>query len=214
MKLPKKTIEVKRYRQFADIIETLHPKTIVEIGTNTGVNAERMCREALKYEKEVHYTGYDLFEETTPELNVAEKNGKGAASEADVRARLSVIPGLTFELVKGNTRKTLHGTDIVADLVFIDGGHSVETIRGDYEAVKGSSVIVFDDYYTAGVDVSKFGCNDVVKSVPHELLPRIDTNNGTSIQMAAVGYSVKWADAFKRIREKDGIKSLAIWRPG
>ncbi len=210
----RRAIEVKRYRQFADIIETMQPKTIVEIGTNAGHNAERMCLEALKYQKEVHYTGYDLFEDTTPELNVAEKNGKGAARMADVEARLAAIQGLTFELVRGNTRKTLHGTEVIADLVFIDGGHSVETIRGDYEAVKGSSCIIFDDYYLAGVDTTKFGCNEVVRTTQHELLPRVDVNNGTSIQMAAVGYSVKWADAFKRIREKDGIKSLAIWRPG
>jgi uncharacterized Rossmann fold enzyme len=203
----------KRYRQLDEIIETMQPRKIVEIGTNAGVNAERMCKEALKYRDKIHYTGYDLFEEATPETNRAEKNGKGAAKEAEVAARLAKIPGLTFELVKGNTKTTLHGTDMVADLVFVDGGHSVETIRGDYEAIKGSACIVFDDYYVAGVDTAKHGCNELLKSLPHELMPRVDTHGGVSIQLATVGYSRKWADAFKRIRDKDGMKSVAIWRP-
>ncbi len=212
---PSKVVQVKRYRQFEEIIAVIRPATIIEIGTNRGDRAEYMCREALKYRDAVHYTGYDLFEDTTPELNELEKNKKPPTNEAEVRARLATIPGVTFELVKGNTRKTLHGTEIVADLVFIDGGHSVETIRGDYEAVKWSSCIVFDDYYTAGVDTTKHGCNEVLKSEPHELMPREDTQNGTSIKLAVIGYSAKWWPAFKRMRDdKPNIKTFAVWRPG
>jgi uncharacterized Rossmann fold enzyme/predicted O-methyltransferase YrrM len=209
-----KLADVKRYRQFTDIIEVIRPKTIIEIGTNTGKRAEDLCREALKYRSAVHYIGYDLFEDANPVTNAAEKNKKRPASERAVSELLSSIPGVTFELVKGNTRTTLHGTEMVADLVFIDGGHSVETIAGDYDAVKQSSCIVFDDYYTSGEDTKKFGCNEVVKHLPHELLPREDSHGGLSIKMAVVGYSTKWADAFKRIWKKDNIKTFAVWRPG
>lgn len=206
---------MKRYKQLTQIVRFAQPKTIIEIGAHRGERAEMLCREALKYRDAVHYTGYDLFECATPESNVIELNGKGPATEANLRERLSAIPGVTFELVKGNTRQTLHGTEIFADLAFIDGGHSVETIRGDFEAVKGSNVIVFDDYYTGGADISKFGCNSIVAGQPHELLPREDHAGGMGIKLAVIGYSSKWAAAFDRIREKDaGVKSVAIWRPG
>lgn len=198
-----------RYRQLRDIINFCQPKLIIEIGTNQGARAEMMCRAALKHHEKVHYVGYDLFEDATAENDELEHNGKSHSVEKQVSARLSAIPGLTFELVRGNTRKTLHGTDQYADFVFIDGGHSVETIRGDYEAVKSSPVIVFDDYYTAKVDTSKFGCNKVVEGLPHEVLPIADGNT----RLAAVGYSVKWRAAFENIREKDPIKSIALYRP-
>ncbi len=204
---------MKRYRQLIEIVEFAQPKTIIEIGAHKGERAEMLCREALKYRSKVHYTGYDLFEDATKATNTAELNGKSPATEADLRERLSAIEGVTFELVKGNTRTTLHGTETTADLVFIDGGHSVETIRGDYEAVKYSNVIVFDDYYTGGADTSKFGCNSILEAVPHEVLPREDRSKGMGIRLAVIGYSSRWAGAFKRIREKENIKSVALWRP-
>lgn len=209
-----KMVEVKRYRQFADIIETMQPQTIIEIGVAQGHNAVSLCIAALRHHETVHYIGYDLFERSF-KTDKDEKNNKSVATEEEIAEKLRAIPGLTFELVKGDTRKTLHGTEQSADLVFIDGGHSVETIRGDYEAVKNSSVIVFDDYYTSGVDTEKFGCNKIVENLPHELLSREDRNNGAAIRMAVVGYSSKWADALKRVREHDaGVRSIAIWRPG
>ena len=204
----------KRYKQLAELIKFSQPKTIIEVGVNMGNSAEFMCREALRYRKEVNYIGYDLFEDATQESNASENNGKPATSEEFVRKRLSKIKGLTFDLVRGNTKTTLHGTDTWADFVFIDGGHSVETIRGDYEAVKGSPLIVFDDYYTSGADTSKIGCNQIVEGLPHEILPQEDAAGSFLIKMAVVGYSSKWAAAFERIRKKDGIKEIAIWREG
>ena len=87
-------------------------------------------------------------------------------------AENSADPGharkFTFELIKGNTRDTL--PSYVADFVYIDGGHSVATIRSDYEAVKGSHVIVFDDYYRPDAkggcpDLKKFGANAIVDAI-------------------------------------------------
>ena len=54
-------------------------------------------------------------------------------------------PTAAITLVRGNTRETLK--PISADFVYIDGGHSIETIQGDYDALKSSPVIVFDDFY-------------------------------------------------------------------
>lgn len=180
-----------RYNQLADLVHEHQPVTIVEIGTHHGYRAWTMCMAALEHEPKVHYIGYDLFDQATPETNERELNGKGAGSSRkalEAMRHISAIhPGFVFELHQGDTRNTLHGKNVVADFVFIDGGHSVETIRGDYDAVKGSKVIVFDDYYVSGADTAKFGCNEVVKDIPHKLLPVVDRfGEDLRIQMAMV----------------------------
>ena len=42
-------------------------------------------------------------------------------------------------------------TPVAYDFVYIDGGHSYETVMHDYFMVKESNVIVFDDYQITGV---------------------------------------------------------------
>lgn len=209
-------MRVRRYTRLVQLVAFNKPKRIIEIGTHSGRNAEVICREALKHFETVHYTGYDLFDEASDETNARELNGKGAGSEADARQRLDGIksehPGFSYELVKGDTRITLHGTEQRADFVFIDGGHSVETIHGDYEAVKHSRLIVFDDYYTSGIDTAKFGCNAVLANVPHELMPEEDNSKGIGIKLAVVGYSSKWEAAINRVMKQDNHKSATLWR--
>lgn len=215
----------KRYEQLSTIVSFCRPKTIIEIGTHKADRAVLMCREALKHHEEVHYLGYDLFEDATEETNKREMNGKGAGSLATSQRRLDDLkaefPKFTFELVKGDTSKTLHGTDQWADFVFIDGGHSIETIRGDYEAVKGSRVIAFDDYYTSNSSeeylelTSRFGCNQILADIPHEVLPREDRiKGGHGVQIAVIGYSSKWDKAIRRVIEADGHKNVSFWRGG
>jgi predicted O-methyltransferase YrrM len=172
------------------LIDQAKPKTIIEVGTHSGARAVMMCRRAMLFHPEVHYTGYDLFEEATPESNSVEMNGKGAGSMAVARQKLEGLreanPAFAYRLVKGNTRDTLHGRQIMADFVFIDGGHSLQTIRGDYEALKGSKVIVFDDYYLSGPDTSKYGCNEVIKGLPHKLLPQVDRFGDLAVKMVVL----------------------------
>jgi methyltransferase family protein len=176
-----------RYNQLLPLIDEAKPQTIVEIGTHLGIRAVQMCLQALHHHERVHYIGYDLFEDATDENHRIEMNGKGRAYMEAPIARLEAIAGnlpqFSYTLIKGNTRETLHGDTVKADFVFIDGGHSVETIRGDYEAVKGSKVVVFDDYYT-GVDTEKFGCNRIVADLPHRVLPAMDrVVGGGAVQM-------------------------------
>lgn len=177
-----------RYHQLRSLIDEAKPSTIVEIGTHAGARALDMCLNALRHNEKVHYTGYDLFDDANEETNEAEMNGKGGSPLVVAQKRLEGIarfhPGFSFELVKGNTRETLHGEGLVADFVFIDGGHSVETIRGDYEAVKGSTLVVFDDYYISGADTEKFGCNAIVADIPHRVLPDADKFGELTVAMA------------------------------
>jgi uncharacterized Rossmann fold enzyme len=141
-------------------------------------------------------------------------NGKGAGSIDAATQYLSEIDGLTFEFIKGDTRKTLHGQDVRADFAFIDGGHSVETIRGDYEALKGSRMIALDDYYSGDYDPNTFGCNTLLENIPHEVLPEIEKTNhkGVFVQIAVVGYSEKWQKAIKRVIKDEGHKDFVLWR--
>lgn len=179
-----------RYSQLEDIVLECKPTSIIEIGTHHGHRAYNMCVAALEHHEKVHYIGFDLWDDATPETNQREMNGKGAGSERKALEAMKLInlsyPGFTFELHKGDTRTTLHGKTLIADFVFLDGGHSVETIRGDYEAVKGSKVVVLDDYYVSGADTTKYGCNDLVKDQRHELLPKIDRFGDLAVQMVVV----------------------------
>lgn len=179
-----------RYDQLPELIVKARPQLIVEVGTHRGARAMLMCRAALSCRNNVHYIGYDLFDEATAETNAIEMNGKGSGDIAVVWQKLDLLkdhnPGFTYDLIKGNTRQTLHGKNIMADFAFIDGGHSVETIRGDYEALKHSRLVVFDDYYMSGIDTAKFGCNSVIADIPHKVLPREDVFGGTAIRMAVV----------------------------
>jgi hypothetical protein len=131
------------------LAEHYHPKIIVETGTHSGRTAAFMCSIALKYNDDVEYYGFDLFDMASEETHKREINGKGAGSYEKATARLTGLknqyPKFKYTLHKGFTTESFKNP-IVADLVYIDGGHSTETVLHDYSMVKGSKIIVFDDY--------------------------------------------------------------------
>ena len=56
------------------------------------------------------------------------------------------------------------------DFIFIDGGHSVGTIKSDWNAIKKiiskKSLVIFDDYYEIKKNIlNKYGCNNVITSL-------------------------------------------------
>lgn len=164
-----------RYEKLLELIKIFQPKTIAETGTWNGNNAIRMLQ-ATGLENP-SYIGFDLFEEATEETDKKEFNVKPHNRVADVQAHIKKhVPLANVSLIKGDTNKTLH--NLIVDFAFIDGGHSLETIRHDYECLKKSSVIVLDDYYTSDAngripDISKVGCNRLVEGLPHAV---IETN--------------------------------------
>ena len=176
---------MRRYQQLVDIIAEIKPRTIIEVGTNSGTRAELMIREASKHHSRVFYWGYDLFELATPDTDKAEMNGKTPAVGGIVKDRLEKT-GAEINVFPGNTRDTLHGKVAMADFAFVDGGHSVETIRGDYEALKNSRCIILDDYYTSGVDTTKWGCNSLVADIPHRVLPIEDRFGSVGVKMVRI----------------------------
>jgi hypothetical protein len=125
-------------------------------------------------------------------------------------------PGFTYDLIRGNTRETLPKNKKLkwqdpvtgettkledADFSYIDGGHSIETIQSDYNALKNCKTIVFDDDYVEDENESRpnileVGCNQLVHSIEHILLPAQDTlPTGGKIQMAGTG--IKFLELFQ-----------------
>lgn len=183
-----------RYQQLNDIVAYEKPWHIVEIGTWTGDRAIQLCAEAIKHRDKVLYHGYDLFQFATKETDKRELNVKKHATLSAVDMRLNAFKvkarnlKIEFEyaLHAGDTNTTLEKMD--ADFVWLDGGHSIETIQNDFEALKGSKCIVLDDYYVEDErgrcpDRSKFGCNQLVASLDSakwqtEILPKKDPVSG------------------------------------
>lgn len=173
----------RRYAAVCDSIRQVRAKSILEVGTWNGERALTMAAAAMEIPGDAHYVGFDLFEAMTAEKSKAEFNAKTPNAEAVVRRRLQDFArkhrGFSFELYKGDTRDTLPsflGTRLsgAIDLVWLDGGHSVETIASDWancrKAVRSSGMVLLDDYYS---DVSpeflaKFGCNTLVNRLTAE----------------------------------------------
>jgi hypothetical protein len=135
------------------------------------------------------YFGFDLFEDATPETDLAEMNVKPHNKLKNVRA---LLRDYDVTLVKGNTRQTLATFNEPVDFVWLDGGHSVETVRSDWENVKRclmpEAVVLLDDYYTGKqIDTAKFGCNELLKGLKHAVLPMADpVQGGGWVQIAQV----------------------------
>lgn len=185
-----------RYAQLSAILNNYSHSNILEIGTHNGNRAVELCSINLKNGKPVHYMGYDLFEQGNALTNELELNAKGNPTMVSVQQKLDALkmqyPNLfTYELFAGNTNETLkqNPPPKVLDFVWLDGGHSIETIRNDLMAVEHAKLVVMDDFYhDECVDTSKFGCNEVVKSVRHINLPVMDTfGNGMKISLVATG---------------------------
>jgi predicted O-methyltransferase YrrM len=187
----------RRYEQILRLIDAFKPETIVEVGTWNGRRAIEMARQGLRRRDRIHYTGYDLFDDATPENDSEELNGKSPVTLAAVDAALAAFetanPGFSYRLVRGNSIATLEAQH--ADFCFIDGGHACETISHDFSKLKGSDIVVFDDYYLDGADTGAFGCNKLLETIPHLVLPVTDRfSNGLAIALAVTATPAKLAE--------------------
>jgi hypothetical protein len=163
-------------RRYVNLFRTIYDRRcrrLVEIGTWNGVHATQMIGVAAARAKVglIRYTGFDLFEQLTDEQFRQEFSKRPPAYD-EVMARLSET-GADIRLVRGNTRTTLPESAAVlreADFVFIDGGHSIETITSDLTAVLGAVrpgvPVILDDYYVdPGPELDGLGCQSVVDAL-------------------------------------------------
>ena len=139
----------KRYRHLAQTCKDIHPQRIMEIGVYTGGNSGKMIDEAVKHRDDVEYWGFDFFEVIE---GGKEEFIKTPWSIEKVTNRLNGR-GAEIHLIKGDTMETLKDESIPKmDFIFIDGGHSQETIKSDWANVQrlmhDNTVVIFDDYWT------------------------------------------------------------------
>lgn len=132
------------------------PYRIIEIGVHKATRAVMMVKLAKKLGRSnVEYYGFDLFEDMTESVN---KNEFGkpelAMGRDEARKKIISVGAAKVQLVKGDTKLTLPQAvkEIpTANVVFIDGGHTIETIAHDLENVlnccAGNTHILMDDCY-------------------------------------------------------------------
>lgn len=139
-----------------NIIGDATPSFVGEIGTHKAGTAKQIIRTLAPRVDTFTYWGYDIFDQTGHDLQFhrSERNGKGPAQLEEVERILETYkgnyPNIEYKLHVGLTTDTLI-EPVAFDFVYIDGGHSYETVMHDYSMVKDSKLIVFDDYKQQGV---------------------------------------------------------------
>ncbi len=158
----------RRYKYLCKTVKENKARKIMEIGTWTGIHALEMIEEAKKNFKpeEIEYYGFDLFEmldenTSTKEFSIPPPSFK------EVEEKLKKT-GVHINLYKGYTKDTLAeqvGKLPKMDFIYIDGGHSVETIENDWryaEMFMGkNTVVIFDDYWNK----DDAGCKKIIESI-------------------------------------------------
>lgn len=148
-----------RYATLCDILKHSITATgkadIVEVGTWNGSRAIQMAEAAFGAgQQRVSYIGFDTFEggndrahegHTKPDATY-----EHVAGRLENYSRLMARSGRQFDwaLLKGNSMETLpaHAHMIrSASFAYIDGGHSYETTKSDYENLAHVPYVVFDD---------------------------------------------------------------------
>jgi len=174
------TMRPRRYRNLLKIIYQRRCRNIMEIGVYRGKHAKQMIEVAKIFYPagEIYYYGFDLFEKLTEE-NFVKEQAKQPPSCAYVRQQLEET-GTNIRLYTGYTRDTLpsfvaefQATETALDFIFIDGGHSIETIASDWRFVKdlmsNKTVVLFDDYYGNNEpEVAGFGCQSLINTLDKE----------------------------------------------
>ena len=160
---------------FLNEIERKKPKTFLEVGVFHGVTARNVCELLHKIHKnDFKYIGLDLFGESGENLSEAIPNTKFSNPFKSFYFKyIKKIDPYSIEavndllkkfkdnvhLIKGNSNELLKKIDVSkVDYVFLDGGHSYDTVINDLinckVVVENNGVILCDDYdlsYAPGV---------------------------------------------------------------
>jgi hypothetical protein len=174
------------YAGLFKVIRTYKPRTILEIGTSAGDTAIGMIRTAgrLVPENEITYWGIDLFESGNADVWEEEFTGgyrPPKLGEVYDKIRRETSAKIKLMAVNSNHLKPEDLREMgTPDLIYIDGGHSLATIRHDWllanEIAGPLTVIVFDDYFA---EMPFIGCKQIVDSINStqylvKVMPEID----------------------------------------
>ena len=175
-----RTMKPHRYRNLLKIIYQRKCHHIMEIGVYNGKHAKQMIEVAKIFwpAREIFYYGFDLFEKLTKE-DLIKEHAKPPPTSSYIRQRLEET-GANINLYTGYTRNTLprfvgevQAANTTLDFIFIDGGHSFETVTSDWGFVKdlmgNKTIVLFDDYYSNDEpEVAGFGCQSLVSALDRE----------------------------------------------
>jgi len=170
-------VKPRRYANLFREIRGNRCRRMLEVGTYDGRHAAQMIQTAGIFHPRdrVEYAGFDLFELLTDD-KLNKEFSKRPPDISTVRSRLERT-GARISLYQGDTRTILPRVkdDLGQfDLIFIDGGHSEETISSDWNAVKGlmrdGTVVLFDDYYKdPAPELQGIGCRSLVEGLDRDM---------------------------------------------
>ena len=165
--LPSPSIRLKsglRYDQLLQYVERNPSLSILEIGVARAANTLRMMAYADRLGGTPKYVGIDLFGSLTPEQfeeSFCHENKRPQTREQtmdmlrkmlgpQIALRIMLLEGLSNDVLPQLRRQ-----DLCFDLIFIDGGHSYEMVRSDWNWCQNllapGGTIVLDDYPNWGI---------------------------------------------------------------
>ena len=162
-----------------DQIDIYKPRYFLEVGVFQGVTSKNVCEKLNSlHQGDFNYYGVDIFEDANALLDNKEMTSKhnkisnplkhlfynvffkeNLNSLESVKKLLKKFDKKVF-LHKGLSHNILPKIDISKiDFIFLDGGHSYETVRSDLflilKNIKKNKVIICDDYDQINYGVKK-----------------------------------------------------------
>jgi len=162
-----------------NLIEKNKPKHFLEIGVLEGATSRNVC-ELLNmiHKNNFKYTGVDLFNQNTQDIKsneftpISDKFSnplKWIYFKLFLRHKPNSLEGVTYllrnfkksiSLFQGYSKNVLNEINLKEiDFVFLDGGHSYETVKEDLSILRSklsnNSIIVCDDYNILHYGVKK-----------------------------------------------------------
>jgi predicted O-methyltransferase YrrM len=160
-------------------IKNYKPKNFLEIGVFQGVTSRNVCEMLKKlHDNNFKYYGVDIFEDSDEKTDLKESTLKSNKisnpfkhlifniilkqnlnSFESVRKLLKKFKSNVF-LIKGFSHEAILKIDISKiEFVFLDGGHSYETVKEDLRLIlkdiKKNMIIICDDYDQVGYGVKR-----------------------------------------------------------
>ena len=177
-------------------IEKYKPVNFLEVGVFQGVTSRNVCEMLNKIHKNnFKFVGIDFFEDRNLDLDNKEMTAKhnklsnpikhlifNLILKKDLNSLKSVKELLKkfapcVELLRGSSDKELLKVDLQKiDFVFLDGGHSYETVSNDLKIlisqIKKNKIIICDDY-----DQVKYGVKKAVDELKGKVSEIISLND-------------------------------------
>lgn len=167
-----------RFNAIYSDIRRNNRKKLMEIGVYRAARSLQMLKVAGK---DAEFVGFDYFEDMTYE--VIKNEVSMPVMPFSVEKVKSVLSDYNHYLIKGDTKETLPKfiteSNFTPDLMFIDGGHSLETTLSDLKCclllLNERNVLYVDDYSEKS---TKLKTKEAVDSLPSKYrVELIDTQD-------------------------------------